>query len=254
MIDDIQQMLDRYAEWLKERTTVREVEGWAEITTPYLDRHNDCLQIYARRENGGFLLTDDGYTLDDLKQSGCDLETPRRRDLLRMTLNGFGVQMEGGALQVRANEHNFAPKKHNLLQAMLAVNDLFYLAPPLVTSLFYEDVVAWLDRNEIRYIQGAKFTGRSGYDHSFDFVVPKSRQKPERILRAITRPSRQSAQTVAFAWNDARDVRPPDAQAYAFLNDAEHAIPAGVPEALASYGVRPVPWSRRDEVREELAA
>ena len=32
----------------------------------------------------------------------------------------------------------------SLLQAMLAVNDMFYLAVPMVASLFYEDVVAWL--------------------------------------------------------------------------------------------------------------
>jgi hypothetical protein len=32
------------------------IEG---ITTPYLDRHNDTLQIYARSENGALVLTDD---------------------------------------------------------------------------------------------------------------------------------------------------------------------------------------------------
>jgi hypothetical protein len=37
--------------WLKDRTTLREVNGeYVEITTPYIDRHNDALQIYARRE------------------------------------------------------------------------------------------------------------------------------------------------------------------------------------------------------------
>ena len=36
-------------------------------------------------------------------------------------------------------------ESYNLLQAMLAINDLFYLAVPLVASLFYEDVVSWLD-------------------------------------------------------------------------------------------------------------
>ena len=34
--------------WLKDKTTLREVDGeWVEITTPYLDRHNDALQIYC---------------------------------------------------------------------------------------------------------------------------------------------------------------------------------------------------------------
>jgi hypothetical protein len=41
---------------------------------------------------------------------------------------------------VHASPDNFPSRKHSLVQAMLAVNDMFYLAVPMVTSLFYEDV------------------------------------------------------------------------------------------------------------------
>lgn len=59
-MQDIQSLLDQYAAWIKDKTTLRQFEdGWIEITTPYLDRHNDYLQIYARRNDGGFLLTDE---------------------------------------------------------------------------------------------------------------------------------------------------------------------------------------------------
>jgi hypothetical protein len=34
---------------------------------------------------------------------------------------------------------------------MLAVNDMFVLASPVVSGLFYEDVATWLELNEIRY-------------------------------------------------------------------------------------------------------
>ena len=74
---------------------LREVnDQYVEITTPYLDRHNDYTQIYVRRENGGFLLTDGGETIQDLRASGCDLETSKRRDLLTSALNGFGIRLE----------------------------------------------------------------------------------------------------------------------------------------------------------------
>ena len=155
------------------------------ITTPYLDRHNDYVQFYVKRQNGGYILTDDGYTISDLRSSGCKLESPKRQELLRMTLNGFGIQLENEALQVHANTENFNLKKHNLLQAMLSVNDLFYLASPVVANLFLEDVTAWLDLHEIRYTPRIKFTGHSGYDHMFDFVIPKSRRAPERICRQL---------------------------------------------------------------------
>ena len=57
---------------------------------------------------------------------------------------------------VTASAENFPLRKHNLIQAMLAVNDMFYLAEPVVKSLFYEDVIAWLEQNEIRYTPKVK--------------------------------------------------------------------------------------------------
>lgn len=256
MIAEVQSLLDRYWKWLRDETHLRRIGDWVEITTPYLDRHNDCLQIYARHYNGGFVLTDDGYTVQDLEQSGCTLDSSRRRDLLTTTLNGFGVQVNGTtkALEVRASAANFALRKHNLVQAMLAVNDLFYLASPTAASVFYEDVVTWLDACDIRYTPNVKFTGKSGYDHRFDFVIPKSRIQPERVLRAINRPSRQTAQTMTFAWVDTKEVRSPDSRAVAILNDSDRPISPSVLDAMRSYDVQPVPWSDREEARDGLAA
>jgi hypothetical protein len=231
LIQEIQRLLNDYLAWLKDRTVLRQIDNWLEITTPYLDRHNDYVQIYAKKSNGGFVLTDDGYTIDDLEQSGCKL-----------------------ALEVHARPENFALRKHNLVQAVLAVNDMFYLAGPTVANLFYEDVAAWLDLHDIHYTPNVKFTGKSGYDCRFDFVIPKSRQQPERILKAVNRASRDTAEAVAFSWIDTKEVRPPDSRAYALLNDAEQSVSPSIVDALSSYEVRPVRWRERESVRVELAA
>ena len=227
--------------------------SWVEITTPYLDRHNDALQIYARNENGAFVLTDDSYTIHYLEASGCKLDTEKRKDLLQMTLRGFGVKLNAEAIEVHATPENFPLRKHNLVQAMLAVNDLFYLAKPIVENLFYEDVVAWLGANHIRNTPNVKFTGISGYDQHFDFAIPKSKKEPERIVQAINRPARESALAFINAWSDTRHVRTPDSKAYALLND-EQAISGAVVEALRNYDVHPVPWTQRIDVVMEFAA
>ena len=53
-VAEIEQLLHNYRAWLRDKTTLHEVNGeWVEITTPYLDRHNDALQIYIRAENSG---------------------------------------------------------------------------------------------------------------------------------------------------------------------------------------------------------
>jgi len=256
-LEEIERLLNDYRAWLKDRTTLREVNGsWVEITTPYLDRHNDALQIYVRSDNGGYVLTDDSYTVRDLEASGCNLDSPKRKDLLTMTLSGFGVKMNDEALEMHASAENFPARKHSLLQAMLAVNDLFYLASPLVQSFFIEDVITWLDTNEIRYTPKIKLTGISGFDHLFDFVIPKSPKKqPERIVQAINRPTRESTEAFIYAWGDTRDVRPPDSKAYAVLNDTgEHKISSAVLDAFRNYQIKPILFSHRNEFVEELAA
>ena len=173
--------------------------------------------------------------------------------MLKTTLNGFGVQLKKRAPQVNASQDNFALRKHNLVQAILAVNNL-YVATPIIKSLFFEDVENWLNLNQIRYTPKIKLTGKSNLDHMFDLVIPKSISKPERILRAINNPNRDSAQAMAFAWIDTREVRPPDSQAYAFLNDFSRGVRNDVLAALRNYDVHPVRWTAREQFKDELAA
>jgi hypothetical protein len=254
MIQDIQALLDEYMQWLKSKTTTRQLDDWVEITTPHLDRHNDALQIYARAEKNGYLLSDGGYIISDLEMSGCSLDTDKRKQLLKMTLNGFGIRLVENRLETTATRENFALRKHSLVQAMLAVNDMFYLATPMVASLFIEDVASWFDANDIRYTPNVKFTGKSGYDYVFDFVIPKSRLQPERIIRALNRPNRETTEALVFAWMDTREVRSPESELYAILNDSDKTPSDGSVEALRNYFIFPVLWSQREQVVETLAA
>ena len=254
-VAEIERLVERYRAWLRDRTTLKSVHAdWIEITTPFLDRHNDYIQIYARKENGAYRLTDDGHTLRDLELSGCVLETPKRKGLLRIALNGFAVEETDGILSVRASPENFAARKHALVQGILAINDLFYTASATVRSLFKEDVAQWLDLSDIRYVPNIQFTGRSGYVHQFDFAIPRSKTAPERILKAINNPNKDSAQSLIFSWLDTREERPSDSVAVAFLNDNERTVTGTVIDALKQYEIEPILWSNREKNRSRLVA
>jgi len=251
---DVATLIEQYWMWLRDNTHVRHIDSWYEITTPYLDRHNDFIQVYAKLNGDSFVLTDDGYTISDLEMSGCALDTPKRKLLLDTTLNGFGVRLEGKALTTSAISDQFALQKHNLVQAILAVNDLFFVARPNVRSLFLEDAQEWLDLHEIRYTPNVKFGGKSGFDHVFEFVIPKSRVRPERILKTINNPTRENAQSLIMAWLDTRNTRPLEAQAYALLNDRDSSVSDQIEKALSNYSIEPIFWSKRQTKVEELAA
>jgi len=255
IINEIQRLLDDYARWLRDKTVLREVgKNLVQITTPHLDRHNDCLQFYIRKDGNEYELTDDGYIINDLINSGCLLDAPKRQELLKTTLAGFGVKTDGVQLFMNATQENFSLKKHNFIQAMLAVNDLFYLASPSVPNLFYEEVTQWLDLSDIRYTPKVKFTGKSGYDHMFDFVVPRSRNQPERIIQTISNPKKDSAEALVFKWLDTKEIRACESRLYAILNDSRASVSHSVIDALSNYDLTPVLWSRREQTREALAA
>jgi hypothetical protein len=255
MIHEMQALVDRYWVWLKDQTSLRQVEGdWIEISTPFLDRHNDGLQIYARHEGEDLLMTDDGYILRDLEATGCKLDNPRRQALIQLTLRGFGVQLADDRLEIRARPENFAQKKHNLIQAMIGVNDLFYLSKSSVRGLFLEDVQDWMDKKDIRFSPNVQLLGKSGLPHSFHFLINKSRQQPERIIRAINTPDRANAESFAFAWIDTREARAPEARAFAVVNDQDHSVSGNFIETLRSYEIEPLLWGQRDSFAGLLAS
>jgi len=251
---DCQQLVDAYLAWLKRGVSAEPLDGACELTTPFLDRHNDHLQIYAERRNGSIVLSDDGYVLSDLRTSGLELDTPKRREVFQAILNGFGVRSESGELTIEASQRTVGQKVHSLVQAMLAVNDMFTLARPHVASFFLEDVRSFLDEREVRYSERVKVAGRSGFDHLINFLIPPSPNAPERFVQAINAPTRQMVTPYLFGLSDVREARGGDAQAYAFLNDRDREVPGEVAEALEAYSVTPAYWSHRDEHAEALAA
>ena len=251
---EISNLIKDYYTWLKDKTVWQQLDDWVEITVPFLDRYNDHLQIYLKKATDGFLLTDDGETIDGLIQEGCSIESQKHMALLEITLNGYGVKRVDNQLQVEATSDDFSFRKHSLVQAMLAVNDMFYLAEPHVTSFFLEDVQNWLDTSGIRYTEQISFTGRSKYIRKFDFVIPKSEKAPERIIKTINKPEKSSVDNMIIAWSDTRDIRPDNSKAYAFLNDNEDEIASGVLTALKAYDIEPVQWKQRNEIKGTLAA
>jgi hypothetical protein len=244
---ECEKLIADYLRWLKEGLQVSEFESSCRIATPFVDRHNDEIEIYVEQRNGGLLLTDDGYTLADLASSGMVFGTDKRKAHLTAILNGFGVHQEGEELQVHASAQDFPQKKHNLVQAMLAVNDMFVMGEEHVLSLFKEDVAQFLETNQVPVFPDFKLSGRSGFDHKFDFGLPKTQRKPQRVMRAINDLTKDHALSFAFAVADVRLLRTEPLDAFAFVNDVEHPPNEDNLAAIKVYDIEPLRWSRRRE-------
>jgi len=248
-------LLDDYLRWLRENIRAGEVEGGIVITTPFLDRHSDEIEIFLQKQNGAFRIGDDGYTIRDLHFGGVDLAKGARHEQLVRILNGYGVQLDGEELWVHATYNDFPQKKHNLVQAILAVDDLHVTAKEDVLQFFREDVEEFLRKEDIPVFRDVKLSGKSGLDHHFDIGLSSDARHPERVLKAINTLRRDTAMNFAFSVEDVRNVRGHDALgAFAVVNDAESAPAAEYLDALKNYGVVPILWSQRAAARELILA
>jgi len=248
-------LVDGYLRWLRENLRTDEIEGGVVISTPFLDRHSDEIELFLTKVNGAFRISDDGYTVSDLRSGGIDLAKGSRREQLVRILQGHGVQIDGDELWVKATLSEFPQKKHNLVQAILAVDDLHVTAREHVVQFFREDVEEFLRREQIPLFRDVKLSGKSGLDHHFDVGLPSDSRHPERVLKAINTLRRDTATAFAFSVEDVRNIRGHDALgAFAVVNDSEGAPAPENLDVLRNYGVVPILWSERNSARQMILA
>lgn len=242
---DIQKLITEYAEWLKREITFEKIGEYYEITTPYLDNANDYLQIYVRQEGNEIYFTDDAYTINNLKMNGVLFKGPRKERLNRI-LSQYGIDLKGDELVAKVPVHAFPQKKHMFVQAMLRVDDMFALSRARVASYFLDDVQTYFDQQDIFYSDNVQFVGKSGFSHNYDFLLQRSKNKPERLCQAVNNPNKSNMGNIIFKWNDTKPSRKEDSQLIVLLND-DNNIARGVEEAFKNYDVKVVRWSNRNQ-------
>jgi len=246
-------LIESYISWLKQKINFKEINGYYEVTTPFVNHINDYIQFYLKRDDRDYIyMTDDGETLNNLEMAGVDISSPARRRELDSILNGFGVIINGNELTIKATPSTFPMRKHNYLQALMAVDDLHIIASPKVESFFLEDVTNFLQQNNIRFSPNIILQGKSSFQHKFDFLIPSSEKALERIIKAVSSPKKQNIIAHLFAFEDTKQAR--NNEGIMILNDLEKEIAPEVTQAIAEYGIYDFSWTKRDELKEKLVA
>lgn len=258
MIDVLKQQVQEYSNWLMSHIKTRSIDSnWGAIEVPFFDRHNDALQIYVRQTNDGFDLTDDGYIIQDLQDSGCDIHTEHRMQLLQETVNGYSIAVQSDdALFVHTTAERFRQRMHDLILSMLAVNDLYYLTTHHVKSVFFDDVITWFDEKDIRFSTQVRIEGKSGIDHRIPMLIPHSKKAPERFIHTTNTLTIDRAKDIIFSLEDIREVRDIPQAAYVFIYEGmkQKTSSSDALEALNRYHIRPVFWEERQIVLDDLVA
>lgn len=246
-------LIESYITWLKQKINYKEINGYYEITTPFVNHINDYIQFYLKRDASDYIyLTDDGETLNNLEMAGVEITTPARKNELDTILNGFGVALKGNELTTIATPSTFPMRKHNFIQAIMAIDDLYVIASPKVESFFLEDISNFFKQNNIRFSSNIILQGKSSFQHKFDYLIPSSSKAPERIIKAVASPKKQNIIAHLFAFEDTKQAR--NNKGIMILNDLEKEISPEVIQAISEYGIFDFSWKKRDELVDKLAA
>lgn len=241
----IQQLITEYTNWLKKEITIEKIGEYYEITTPYLDNANDYLQIYVKQVENDIYFTDDSATIRNLKMNGFQF-TPARKEHLQKILIQYDVSLNGDELVAKSPVSAFAQKKHLFVQAILRIDDMFSLSKTKVSTCFLDDIQSFFQQKDIYYSDNVKFVGKSGFYHNYDFLLQRSKTKPERLCQAVNIPNKNNMESILFAWQDTKPSRRQDSQLIVLLND-QNSIAKGVVDGFENYDVKPVLWSKRTE-------
>ena len=244
-------MIDKYLKWIKDNTVeTKQDNGWTEVATPFMDRHNDGLIIYVKEDADNITISDDGYIIGDMEMSGLDVN--KRMKTIENFMRGYGVHVsDNKELQVKATLQNYPVKQHLLLQAMMSASDMFVPSKQNDNTIFLDDITAFFKANNIFYIPDTQFQGKSGYIHKVDFVIPGGSKFPERFVYALNSPKINTVKSSIFMWSDIQQNRPVENKMVAILND-NRKIANGALEAFINYDAIPICWSKRNSSIDSL--
>lgn len=243
-------MIDDYYKWLRERTIIESGHSdWYCIDTPFMGAFNDSIEIYALKNNGSIILSDNSETLNNLELQGVNIQgSKKRREILDNILLSYGLSQKDKELVIEANERNFPQKKHNFLTAILEINDLAVLSKHNVSSIFKEDVRAYLNELEITYTPEFISKGSTGLEFTFDFQIAK--REKEIVLKSFNSINKSTLSTFLFSWEDIKPVREKITQkevnAIAVINDFDKEIRPEYLEALKAKNADFILWSNRE--------
>jgi hypothetical protein len=241
-----------YAEWLTSRLSATVYSGISEISTPFLDVHNDGLRVYVEPVDRGFLLHDNGLTLETLSLQGVEIgSSQRRKELIESTLSTFGLTISNGKIQTIANDTNLPQRVHFLLCAMKRIADLWLTARTTSSTDFFERVCTYLDKKNVLFSTNVVIPGKT-VEHPIDILIPLPKRK-ERLIKLIGTPNVNTAKVVSFSWIEIEQVRP-NSERVVLVNDVSSGDDSNTKRLsdqteaiLSGYSTAYYRWSQRND-------
>ena len=245
-----------YYKWVKDNTIVNHLStNWTEIITPFLDINNDFITIYLKKRGNKILISDDGYTINNLS---LNLKSKKISQAFEEILSNYEIHYEQGELFTKIDISDFALKNQMFLQAIVAINGISYLDYNNKSDsqeIFVGKVVDFFFSNKLTFKQNFKIVGKSGFEYKIDFWIPavKEKSKSAKLIKAINTPREDYITSAIFTLNDINSTMNNKVQLAVFLNDKNKSIDNKFNVAIKTYNGILIPWTKRNNFINELS-
>lgn len=243
-------LLNDYHSWIKNNTLSKENpgSGWVTIQTPFIGIYNDNLEIYAKMDVDTITLSDDGVTVANLGLLGVNLNKGERKSITEKILFNYGVSLTGNQLTTHCKISDFPQKKHNLLSAMIELNDLAILSSHNIANIFKDDVREYIDQNNIVFTPDFISKGQTGLEFTFDFQITS--RESELVIKSFNSLNKQNLLSFLFGWEDIKPIREKatkkEVRAIAVINDEKKPVAPEYLDALTSKKADFILWTNRN--------
>jgi hypothetical protein len=132
-----------YFSWATKKIKFDQKENFVIVKTPFVDIFHDQIEVFVNKESDRYIVTDDGYTLDELDSLGIEILkfSKKRKEYFKQVLMNFGVTLKNKELLVFFDDINQFPSSQNrLIQCMLQIFDMLQLSRSKVANLFIDDI------------------------------------------------------------------------------------------------------------------
>ena len=119
------------------------------VFTPFMFEDGDHLSIVLKRENGKWILSDEGHTYMHLTYDldEKDLQRGTRQKIITNALSVFSVRDREGELIIPIEYNQYGDALYSFVQALLRITDVTYLSRERVRSTFMEDFRAFMEES-----------------------------------------------------------------------------------------------------------
>jgi hypothetical protein len=119
------------------------------VFTPFIFNDGDHLAIVLKKEQGKWMLSDEGHTLMHLtyELDERDLREGNRQKIISNTLSAFTVDEREGELVISIDDDRYGDALYSFIQALMRISDVSYLSRERVRTTFFEDVKTFIEQN-----------------------------------------------------------------------------------------------------------